>query len=117
MSIEDEIVEWNIKCLPENTLTMQLEKVIEEQKELSLALNGNDEIEIMYEWADVYISIIGLRRFNVLASYNHLSLFYFAYNVLGFFEDIKPYVEKKFDIIKKRHYVKKNGVYRHTEVN
>lgn len=60
----DEIVEWNTKELPDNTLEMQLKKIDEEYGELKLAMKRRDRKEMLEEMADFFIAMMGLYRFD-----------------------------------------------------
>lgn len=116
MDFEKEIVEWNEKNLPDNTLEMQIKKYEEEVEEYYDAVKNSDFNHQLEEAADVIISAIGFRRFNP----GHSLIGYFNFvrsvNPCIMAEDLRAAIKKKLRVIKKRKYVIKGEVYKHETV-
>lgn len=101
-------VEWNTKCLPENNLSMQLRKIVEEVIEVLDATTPHQQIK---EKADVLIAIFGLARFNKTVS---LILEEAFIKICG--DEIKEILiaaGEKMNTLWDRTYVKKGNVYHH----
>ncbi len=115
-NLYQEIIEWNITALPENTLEMQWKKVEEELSEFSETASDGDLGRFLEEEADVFIAIVGLMRFDINLGLQKLE---------SFLENIKDSVfeyfflldcvQRKFKELKKRKYKIVDGVYRHEE--
>lgn len=108
MGLRKDAVEWNEKCLPDNTLSMQLRKVVEEVNEVLDATTRTQQIK---EKADVLITILGLARFSKVTS---LILEEAFVKLCG--DDIKEILlaaVEKMNILWDRTYVKKGNVYHH----
>lgn len=108
-----EIVKWNKKTFPRNTFKSQKRKFIEEKDEFIAAFKHGNRDEIREELVDIFITVVGLERFGSDTSVT-LAL-YFLLTPLWFDsdEDFEKEVTKKFNIIKKRTYKYKEGVYHH----
>lgn len=107
-----EVIDWNTNFLPDNTLNMQLRKVMEEIREVIKAKNSK---EYMAEWADLLISVIGIKRFSEQEFYVHMGFLIECDR-----PNLNEIVEesfKKLEVNKRRKWVIKNGVYHHEEVN
>lgn len=101
-------VDWNTKCLPENTLSMQLRKIVEEVIEVLDARTHQQQIK---ERADVLIAIFGLARFNKVMALI-LEEAFIKMNA-GEFKEILLAAGEKMNILWERTYVKKGNVYHH----
>ena len=101
-------VDWNTKCLPDNTLSMQLRKIVEEVIEVLDATSHQQQIN---EKADVLIAIFGLARFNKVMALI-LEEAFIKMNA-GEFKEILLAAVDKMNILWGRTYVKKGNVYHH----
>jgi NTP pyrophosphatase (non-canonical NTP hydrolase) len=108
LGIKRSSVQWNTERLPDNTLSMQLRKIVEEVIEVLDATNLQQQIE---EKADVLIAIFGLARFSKVISLI-LEEAFLKLNG-GEIKDILLAAGEKMNTLWERTYVKKGNVYHH----
>jgi NTP pyrophosphatase (non-canonical NTP hydrolase) len=101
-------VQWNTERLPDNTLSMQLRKIVEEVTEVLDATTRQQQIK---EKADVLIAIFGLARFSKVTSLI-LEETFLKLNG-GEIKDILLAAGEKMNLLWDRTYVKKGNVYHH----
>ncbi len=99
------IIDWNIKNLPDNTKEMQLAKRNEELTEFEEA----DAEHKILEAVDVLITEIGLLR------YDHRRLNCWLAILEYLPDEFIDELENKYRILLQRKYEVVNGVYRHTK--
>lgn len=101
-------IEWNEKCLPENTISMQIRKIVEEVTEVLDATTPQQQVK---EKADVLIAIFGLARFSKV-----MSLILEEAFIKMNRDDLKEILieaGEKMNILWERTYIKKGNVYHH----
>lgn len=104
----ESILDWHKETFPDANLDTQLRKLAEEDNELYHADEGSEEYK--EEYADVYISIVGLSRFNKDLADNEF------YN-LGFngcldLDEAYEAIDKKMAINRQRKWQKsEDGIY------
>ena len=101
-------VQWNTERLPDNTLSMQLRKIVEEVIEVLDATTPQQQIK---EKADVLIAIFGLARFSKTVSLILEEAFIKMCG--GDLKEILIAAGEKMNILWERTYVKKGNVYHH----
>lgn len=112
VSLRESSIEWNVTTLTENTLTMQIRKVLEEIEEVLEAVETNPENKVK-ELADVLISIWGLHAFAPkLANISEQA--FVILNDKGI-KEILIAANDKINELYKREYEIVDGVYRHKE--
>ena len=112
MSLRESAIEWNVTTLKDNTLTMQIRKVLEEIEEVLEAVETNPENKVK-ELADVLISIWGLNAFSPkLANISEQA--FVILNDKGI-KEILIAANDKINELYKREYEIVDGVYRHKE--
>lgn len=112
ISLRESAIEWNVTTLKNNTLTMQIRKVLEEIEEVLEAVETNPENKVK-ELADVLISIWGLSAFAPkLANISEQA--FVILNDKGI-KEILIAANDKINELYKREYEIVDGVYRHKE--
>jgi len=111
-SLRESAVEWNVTTLTENTLIMQIRKVLEEIEEVLEAVETNPENKVK-ELADVIISIWGLSAFDPKLA-NIAEQAFVCLNDKGL-KAILTAANEKITELYKREYEIVDGVYRHKE--
>lgn len=112
ISLRESAIEWNVTTLKDNTLTMQIRKVLEEIEEVLEAVETNPENKVK-ELADVLISIWGLNAFAPkLANISEQA--FVILNDKGI-KEILIAANDKINELYKREYEIVDGVYRHKE--
>jgi NTP pyrophosphatase (non-canonical NTP hydrolase) len=101
-------VQWNTERLPDNNLSMQLRKIVEEVTEVLDATTHQQQIK---EKADLLIAIFGLARFSKITAL----ILEEAFLKLNGDEikDILLAAGEKMNLLWERTYVKKGNVYHH----
>lgn len=111
-SLRESAVEWNVTTLTDNTLIMQIRKVLEEIEEVLEAVETNPENKVK-ELADVLISIWGLSAFDPKLA-NIAEQAFVLLNDKGL-KAILTAANEKITELYKREYEIVDGVYRHKE--
>lgn len=111
-SLRESAVEWNVTTLTDNTLIMQIRKVLEEIEEVLEAVETNPENKVK-ELADVLISIWGLSAFDPKLA-NIAEQSFVLLNDKGL-KAILTAANEKITELYKREYEIVDGVYRHKE--
>lgn len=111
-SLRESAVEWNVTTLTDNTLIMQIRKVLEEIEEVLEAVEKNPENKVK-ELADVLISIWGLSAFDPKLA-NIAEQAFVLLNDKGL-KAILTAANEKITELYKREYEIVDGVYRHKE--
>lgn len=112
ISLRESAIEWNVTTLKDNTLIMQIRKVLEEIEEVLEAVETNPENKVK-ELADVLISIWGLNAFSPkLANISEQA--FVILNDKGI-KEILIAANDKINELYKREYEIVDGVYRHKE--
>lgn len=110
--LRESAIEWNVTTLKDNTLIMQIRKVLEEIEEVLEAVETNPENKVK-ELADVLISIWGLNAFAPkLANISERA--FVTLNDKGI-KEILIAANDKINELYKREYEIVDGVYRHKE--
>lgn len=112
VSLRESAIEWNVTTLTENTLTMQIRKVLEEIEEVLEAVETNPENKVK-ELADVLISIWGLSAFDPKLA-NIAEQAFVLLNDKGL-KAILTVANEKITELYKREYEIVDGVYHHKE--
>lgn len=111
-SLRESAVEWNVTTLTDNTLIMQIRKVLEEIEEVLEAVETNPENKVK-ELADVLISIWGLSAFDPKLA-NIAEQAFVLLNDKGL-KAILTAANEKITELYKREYEIVDGVYHHKE--
>ena len=111
-SLRESAVEWNVTTLTDNTLIMQIRKVLEEIEEVLEAVETNPENKVK-ELADVLIYIWGLSAFDPKLA-NIAEQSFVLLNDKGL-KAILTAANEKITELYKREYEIVDGVYRHKE--
>lgn len=112
MGLRESAIEWNVTTLKDNTLIMQIRKVLEEIEEVLEAVETNPENKVK-ELADVLISIWGLNAFAPkLANISEQA--FVTLNDKGI-KEILIAANDKINELYKREYEIVDGVYRHKD--
>ena len=112
ISLRESAIEWNVTTLKDNTLIMQIRKVLEEIEEVLEAVETNPENKVK-ELADVLISIWGLHGIAPkLANISEQA--FVILNDKGI-KEILIAANDKINELYKREYEVVDGVYRHKE--
>ena len=112
IKVLNDSVKWNIDRLPDNTLDMQLQKVIEEKIE---AINTNTYTKLISELADVLIAIGGVERFDSIIAQDLFESFILTLSK-SIYMDVVDQAERKIKELYERTYIIIDGVYRHKEI-
>lgn len=112
MGLMESAIEWNVTTLKDNTLIMQIRKVLEEIEEVLEAVETNPENKVK-ELADVLISIWGLSAFDPKLA-NIAEQAFVILNDKGI-KEILIAANDKINELYKREYEIVDGVYRHKE--
>lgn len=110
--LRESAVEWNVTTLTDNTLIMQIRKVLEEIEEVLEAVETNPENKVK-ELADVLISIWGLSAFDPKLA-NIAEQAFVLLNDKGL-KAILTAANEKITELYKREYEIVDGVYHHKE--
>lgn len=110
--------DWNEKNLPLNTEEMQWSKIQEETNEVLDAIDKNDLNQKKLEIADVFIAVSGLIRFDITAYFNKIDILFCMIDDEEYpIDEFMNNIENKLNIIEKRKYTIKDGVYKHITLN
>ena len=112
IKVLNDSVKWNIDRLPDNTLDMQLQKVIEEKIE---AINTNTYTKLISELADVLIAIGGVERFDSIIAQDLFESFISTLSK-SIYMDVVDQAERKIKELYERTYIIVDGVYRHDDI-
>ena len=112
IKVLNDSVKWNIDRLPDNTLDMQLQKVIEEKIE---AINTNTYTKFISELADVLIAIGGVERFDSIIAQDLFESFISTLSK-SIYMDVVDQAERKIKELYERTYIIIDGVYRHDNI-